>query len=256
MAVLLRATGIPSRVVNGFQRGEWNEVGQYLVVRQRDAHAWVEVFFPQAGWVSFDPTPRAAFDAETFGGSSWLVKSLDTLRMRWHRYVIDYSLGDQIQAATSLRFRSSALRRSLVRTWDTWSVQIRRTLRRHWRQPGLLMAAALLLVAASLWLLRGTQRGTIAAGWIPIRGNRGPSVAFYRRMVRLLARRGHPQPAAATAREFASSLRHQPELFGVVAELTTLYERVRFGGEGLAPGEQGRVAALLQELSTASGPPP
>jgi len=50
MAVMLRTLGVPSRVVNGFQRGEWNPFGQYYIVRYYDAHSWVEAYLPEAGW--------------------------------------------------------------------------------------------------------------------------------------------------------------------------------------------------------------
>ena len=57
MVFLLRGMGIPSRVANGYIMGEWNEIGNFFTVRQSHAHAWVEVYYPQMGWVSYDPTP-------------------------------------------------------------------------------------------------------------------------------------------------------------------------------------------------------
>lgn len=58
MAVLARTLGIPARVAIGFAGGTENGSGGYIVTTEH-AHAWVEVFFPQAGWVAFEPTPRA-----------------------------------------------------------------------------------------------------------------------------------------------------------------------------------------------------
>ena len=54
--VMMRMAGIPSRIVTGYQGGWYNEVGQYLLVRQSDAHAWSEVWFPDLGWTRVDPT--------------------------------------------------------------------------------------------------------------------------------------------------------------------------------------------------------
>ncbi|MBT6275409.1 MAG: DUF3488 domain-containing transglutaminase family protein, partial [Chromatiales bacterium] len=54
--VLMRAAGVPARVVTGYQGGEWNEVGGYWIVRNRDAHAWSEVWLLGRGWVRVDPT--------------------------------------------------------------------------------------------------------------------------------------------------------------------------------------------------------
>ena len=56
MVMLLRHEGIPARFVEGFLPGE--RVGLQEMVRTQDAHAWVEVYFPRFGWVTFDPTPR------------------------------------------------------------------------------------------------------------------------------------------------------------------------------------------------------
>ena len=58
--VLARAAGIPARVVTGYQGGEYNPMGGYLLVRQSDAHAWSEVWLEGRGWVRVDPTAAVA----------------------------------------------------------------------------------------------------------------------------------------------------------------------------------------------------
>ena len=75
MTVLLRAEGIPARYVTGFSPGEYNDVGGDYIIRESDAHAWVEVYFPGYGWITFDPTPpgdakstRAFSNASAFIG--------------------------------------------------------------------------------------------------------------------------------------------------------------------------------------------
>src|SRR5690606_14280440 len=58
--VLMRAAGIPARIVTGYQGGTLNPVGGYVIVRQRDAHAWTEVWLGEKGWVRVDPTAAVA----------------------------------------------------------------------------------------------------------------------------------------------------------------------------------------------------
>ena len=55
--IMLRSLGIPARMINGFRAGEFNEWGDYFIVRQSDAHSWVEAWLPGSGWIEFDPTP-------------------------------------------------------------------------------------------------------------------------------------------------------------------------------------------------------
>jgi hypothetical protein len=251
LVVLLRAMGIPARLVNGFQRGEWNEVGQYLAVRQRDAHSWAEVFFPAAGWVTFDPSPRAAFEAQLFGVSGRFGKYFDSLRWRWNRYVVDYNVGDQAAVAIRLRQQSLALRRGLTQAWDRWSFEAYRSARRHWRSYGYIVAALVVLMAAAVMLVRRTPLAGRGADWLlTVRLRRSP-VAFYERMLRVLRRRGCPRPPAVTAREFLAGLRERRHFFEPAAELTALYERVRFGGHALTPAEGRRAAVLLRQLEAA-----
>ncbi len=59
-ALLMRAGGVPARVVTGYQGGEWNPIGGYLLIRRSDAHAWVEVWEDGRGWVRVDPTAVVA----------------------------------------------------------------------------------------------------------------------------------------------------------------------------------------------------
>ena len=110
---MMRAAGIPARVVGGYQGGTWNEKGQFLTVRQFDAHAWTEVWLEGKGWQRFDPTAMVAPDriernletAMQQEGSfledrflslskvKWLnglQQQLDSLQYGWRRFVLGY----------------------------------------------------------------------------------------------------------------------------------------------------------------------
>jgi len=112
--VLMRAAGIPTRIVTGYQGGDFNPVGNYLIVRQRDAHAWAEVWLANRGWVRVDPTAavapqRVELGAETafselfnrrstlqfendFLSRNWLKLRYgwDSLNNGWNQWVIGY----------------------------------------------------------------------------------------------------------------------------------------------------------------------
>ena len=104
LAVLLRSVGIPTRNVNGFLGGEWNEFGRYLAVTQNDAHSWVEVWFSDVGWVSFDATPAGgtaaiADQSNLFGPLRYFFNGM---QHRWSKWVIDYNLDRQIELFSSV----------------------------------------------------------------------------------------------------------------------------------------------------------
>lgn len=108
-ALLMRAAGIPARIVTGYQGGEFNNVGNYLIVRQSDAHAWTEIWIQDKGWIRIDPTAAvsplrieqgidnalgdeaASFRIENrnplFGN---LLYSWDNLQHSWNDWVINY----------------------------------------------------------------------------------------------------------------------------------------------------------------------
>lgn len=78
--VMLRALGIPARLVAGYGAGEYNALSGYYTVRASDAHAWTEVYFPGYGWVPFDPTPGWTAAPYTASAPRWIFSGmLDTL---------------------------------------------------------------------------------------------------------------------------------------------------------------------------------
>ncbi len=107
--LLARDAGYPARMVVGFVGGTWNAVEDFFVVRNRDAHAWVEIYDAQAQeWLRVDPTPGASpndpevslpanFEIET-GMSAWV----DSLRMQWYRRIVNFDQKDQIELATTM----------------------------------------------------------------------------------------------------------------------------------------------------------
>lgn len=122
--VLMRAAGIPARVVTGYQGGYWNALGNYLLVRQSDAHAWSEVWLPRRGWVRFDPTAAvrpervnlgsAAANAATtdWSPNSWLLgwrNRWDIVNQWWNQGVIGFDTLRQHGLLTSFGVRDTSV---------------------------------------------------------------------------------------------------------------------------------------------------
>src|SRR5207302_4337115 len=96
MAILLRAAGIPTRIVNGFLMGEYNPVGDDYIIRQSDAHSWVEVYVPGHGWMEFDPTPADPNHSE-FSLGMQMAHYVDAMELVWNSYVLVYDSSAQLQ---------------------------------------------------------------------------------------------------------------------------------------------------------------
>jgi protein-glutamine gamma-glutamyltransferase len=229
MAVMLRSEGIPSRVVAGFQQGEWNPYGRYFMVRLSDAHSWVEAYIDGRGWVTFDPSPRGETTVETLPGSMSLY--FDAARMRWYRYVVNWSLRDQVQIAQAVHRGATDFRLgfSLPRQW--------------WSRSTLLVAAGVAGLGLLVWLVcrTGPARGRSGAG--------ASMPAFYGRALRLLARRGLFPGASETARQFASRVEAAaPERAEAFSRITEHYERTRFGRAALTESDRQDLTRALAAL--------
>lgn len=103
--VLMRASGIPARVVTGYVGGYRNPLGDYWIVRRMDAHAWAEVWLPQRGWVRVDPTaavaPERIYDTlenratGNFAGLRQVLDAGDWLRRGWNQWVLGFDAARQ-----------------------------------------------------------------------------------------------------------------------------------------------------------------
>ena len=103
MALMLRTQGIPARVVHGFAGGVFNAYGGYRMIRQADAHSWVEVYFEGVGWRTFDPTPPGGqVPPEEAGVSATLRQLADGAAMVWYQWVVEYDLEQQIAVVKNL----------------------------------------------------------------------------------------------------------------------------------------------------------
>ncbi|RME73701.1 MAG: transglutaminase domain-containing protein, partial [Planctomycetota bacterium] len=86
MVFLLRSLDLPARLVNGFRLVEWNDLGHYYIVRQKHAHAWVEMYLDQIGWIPFDPTASRMDMMEDSSGR--LGNLWDYLNMEWNNRIV------------------------------------------------------------------------------------------------------------------------------------------------------------------------
>lgn len=218
---LMRAAGIPARVVTGYQGGERHQAG-YVIVRQYDAHAWAEVWLPGEGWVRVDPTAavapdRVESDMQTLFGDNQqflaqsptaLVKyrhipllnsirlGLEKLDYQWARWVLDYT-----------KLQDTLLQKKLGLD-SIWKLAI-----------VLFSAAALVLVVLCLVI------------FIPLYGRgRDKSTALFLSFCKRCEKLGVPRRTGEGAKDFSARLgRLRPELALATEQVYALYEQIEYG---------------------------
>ena len=230
-AVLLRASGVPTRYVNGFLGGEWNAVGQYVTVRQNRAHAWVEAYLGEMGWMRVDATPPV----RPPGRMGKLRQLQDSVEFFWSRWVVGYDLGRQIDIARDLGRGVGVSQGSGPGGGTSWP----------WKRA---IAATILAVAAGAAYARMRRRRRMerAPGAI-LAGATHQSVGrLYRRSLERLSECGHPRRPAETPREYARRIEQAGlEAADAFRRLTELYVQARFGRKVI---EDAAVAELARSL--------
>ncbi len=217
-AVLMRAAGIPSRIVTGYLGGEINPVGNYMIVRQADAHAWTEVWFSGAGWVRVDPT-AAVSPLRVESGIAAAVPSTDPLPMmvrgdyQWLRQArltwdsMSNSWNQRVLGYNPERQRSLLSRVGIDdATWRTLTVV-------------LVAVTGIIMLALALITLRRLRTAV-----------RDPVKLVYNRFCSKLGRKGLPRAPAEGPLDYAARLsRQRPDLAPGVAAITQLYVALRYG---------------------------
>lgn len=220
MAVLLRAVGIPTRLVTGFGPGERNPFTGYYDVRQSDAHAWVEVLYPGVGWVQYDPTFGVPAAAPGLGGRFIAPEVIRAVG----RFIAQVT-PEPLKAVA--RQAGSAIGSAARGTLASWSLSL---------------GFAGLVVAAVLWLRR---RRRVARARAPVLS--GAAKAFIA-LSETLGDGGHPRAEHQTPTEFLRRIERDGalprDLFGDAEVVVRAFEGERYAGRKLDDEEvEGALAA-------------
>jgi len=211
---LMRAAGVPARVVTGYQGGDTNPVDGYMVVRQADAHAWAEVWLDDGGWTRVDPTAAAipirvelgitaAAPAGApllmRGGLNWLKglrNEWDALTNKWNQWVLGYNPDRQLELLSRLGMKQPS--------WETMTLTL------FWSVGGVLLLVA-------LWVLRGMRReDAVQRVWL--------------RFCDKLARAGLARARTEGPLDYAGRVsRRLPGSESAVRAITALYVEQRYG---------------------------
>ncbi|MBI4348312.1 MAG: DUF3488 domain-containing protein, partial [Elusimicrobia bacterium] len=209
-AILLRLSGVPTRLVTGFHVWDWNEYGKFYDVRQSAAHAWTEALV-NGRWITVEATPGGASLLSTFG--DWYTKYMDALEARWYSNVIGYDRFAQ-------RNTFHRVGQDLFRLPDVDPSTL-----------GELGAAGALGALAWAWLRR-----------------RRRDTGLFARAERIVAPLGLERPPYATPLEFAREARRAKPALAPLEDLARLHYRERFG-PGLSAEDRLRAEGLLSSLA-------
>jgi transglutaminase-like putative cysteine protease len=216
-ATMMRAAGIPARVVGGYQGGEWNPVGGYLIVRQSHAHAWTEVWLPRSGWTRIDPTAAIAPERIERG----IQPALPAGEL----------LGGGLMQESALWFRARMIWDNAAANWNDWVVRFDRLRQEQllsklgfadpdWEDTAIALGTGLAIALAALF-------AWLAFEYRPRRPD--PAAACYRRFTTRLARRGIEPGTGEAPRDYAKRVRYlRPDLGTSALAITELYLRLRY----------------------------
>jgi transglutaminase-like putative cysteine protease len=217
-AMLMRAVGIPARVVTGYQGGTFNHYADYWILRQSDAHAWDEIWIEGRGWVRIDPTSAIAPERVESGLNDALVAD-EPLANRWQRHnpwIADLRLRLD---ALGQQWRSSILRFD-QKSQDNLLVILRIPEPDGHKLVIVLTLGLTLALSWLTWQLRREMRPTV----------KDPLVRAYGRLCRKMAIIGLPRRLHEGAEAYAARVAElRPDLAAALSVLCRRYTELRYG---------------------------
>ncbi len=263
MAIMLRTQGIATRIVNGFQTGEYNAAAGVYVVKQKDAHSWVEVYFPKENiWIPFDPTPFSGrTDAANAAASNGFVGKFNTylvaLETFWIQYFVAYDSQEQRSLFSSIKSgfnqyqaKSTFWLNNAQEKFIEWWKEVRGD--KGYQQSLIAVGYAIGYVSALvlgmiflIWLFRKIIKSNFWLKFVNWLKNKNDVtiIEFYERMQKVLASKGFVRAEHQTPLEFAFALQ-MPE----AVSITEKYNRVRFGEKDLSNDEAEEIENWLHNL--------
>jgi transglutaminase-like putative cysteine protease len=259
MAILLRAAGVPTRLINGFLMGEYNPVGQDYIVRESDAHSWVEVYVADRGWIEFDPTPPDLSHHEV-NLAQQISHYVDAMELFWNSYVIVYDSGAQLQLFRSAQDGVQTAQFQLRQKSDQWMVKgqqfsdrftawlAHRVQTLRFRLVALVTALATITYQKRRILRTQLQIFRLRRG----RGTADEDVVqemFYR-AARLAERRSQKRQPTETWREWILGL---PDSHGrsILTEALEIFEKAKYGRMPVSTGDFALLEEAVRKLRTA-----
>jgi len=219
---MLRAVGIPARIVVGYQGGEYNPRGNYVSVRQFDAHAWTEVWLEGSGWVRFDPTSAVAPDRIELGLEA-AVEEENTFLANSPLSIFRYR---QLLWLTELRLQIDAI----GHYWDTWVVgytpETQMSLLRKYlgdvsrQRIGMIMITVFfsLLAVVGLFILMKRSKAVLR-----------PVDEEYLRFCQIMEKRGYGRRFGEGPLDYARRIRREiPEYSQEVDAITSTYVQMNY----------------------------
>lgn len=257
MVVLLRSQGIPARLVGGFLGVEHNTLEGYDVVRQDNAHTWVEAYSAQRGWQAYDPTPPEGRPS----ASPWSLRLAaaqfyDAVIFRWDRYVLSYGSADQAGIFERVREALGGLWQALASlfedddpapatpAFEEVEPEAAPTSRPATRSRPVQWLLLLPLIASIV--------AVVALLWMRTRQVPTSARRFYRRLRDRLRHAGQPVTDAMAPRSFVRLVAAAaPAAAGAGQTLVGLYLKESFGERTLDAAERRSVRHAFEEITAA-----
>jgi transglutaminase-like putative cysteine protease len=256
MAILARSAGIPTRLVNGFQMGEFNPVGADYIVRESDAHSWVEAYSPERGWMEFDPTPPDMRPTDN-GMTAQVEHYVDAMELIWSTYILVYDTDSQSQLFQNAQDRIQSIQTDFQNGSDSWSMHIRvfwdrlwewilSLVKTSWFWPIALFAGCLTFAIRNhravriqwqIWKLRKGQ-GATSSEMIEY---------LFHRAARLAERRKPNRLPAQTWREWTLRL-PDANRRSIVLRALGVFEKCRYGQEPISISDLALLEDAIREL--------
>ncbi len=253
-----RALGVPARLATGLAGGEYDASRDEYVFRNRDAHAWAEVFLAGTGWVRFDPTPDIGRigppvvpPVRMFAGENLppaMPGERPIVARGWVDRSWDFVLSYDATAQSALIEAAAGKLRSAL---GIGSDRGRETYVGRWipAAAAALAAAVCLLLATYRFAGRGRDRRGSVSKMHP---RQKAALRFYNELLAMLAGRGIARGPSQTPSEFAATVaRRTAAIAAPVAEVTRIFERTRYGGIVPGPEDELKLKEAMEEIGRA-----